>query len=113
MIPGQHSPKPLLAAVITDELTAASGKDAAVRWTMMTQAAPTLSDGRIRLQQAGKTMWMSASSSLSAVSLKVFEQTKVFDFDTIPSGVYAIGFETMVPAGESATLTVKLSPDSQ
>lgn len=99
--------------VVTDELTAASGKDAAVRWTMMTQAVPTLSDGRICLQLSGKTMWMSAASSLSPVSLKVFEQAKVYDFDTVPSGVYAVGFETTVPAGRSATLTVKLSPANQ
>lgn len=96
--------------VVIDRITARNDKAASVRWNMMTSAVPTVSDGCIKLSLAGKTMYLKVSSDVP-VSLKVFEQTKVYDFDTVPSGVYAVGFEADVPAGAQAVFTTTLSPE--
>lgn len=97
--------------VVIDAIRAKDDKTAAVRWNIMTQAQPAVEDGCIVLKLAGKTMYLTASCDIAPVQLKIFEMTKKFDFDTIPSGVYAVGFETVIPEGKSAMLTAKLSPE--
>lgn len=98
--------------VITDDITALSDKEAAVRWTMMTQADVTVENDRIILSRAGKTMYLTAASDGPEISFRQFSLEPVQPYDDDLRGqVNAIGFEAVIPAGSKAVFTARLSAE--
>ncbi len=100
---------------VQDELSALSNKDAKLRWTMISTAVPTVSGNHIQLLAGDKVRYLSVVSDGPAVTLKTWSTSPsafgkaINSYEKELKGVYALGFETTVPKGESAVFKVILS----
>ena len=97
--------------VVTDALTAASGKAPKVRWAMATPAvAEIVSDQCIKLSQGGKVLYLTNSEASGAV-LKAFVEDADTEqpWDEINEGISMVGFEGKMTLGQKWTLTTRLS----
>ena len=97
--------------VVTDVITAADGKTPEVTWSMTTPAvAEIVSDNCIKLSQGGKVMYLT-NSEASGVQLKAFvKDANTGDpWDEANEGISLVGFEGKMKAGQTWTLTTKLS----
>ena len=97
--------------VVTDALTAASGKAPEVRWAMATPAvAEIVSDQCIKLSQGGKVLYLTNSEASGAL-LKAFvkDANTGQPWDEINEGISMVGFEGKMTSGQKWTLTTRLS----
>ena len=97
--------------VVTDALTAASGKAPEVRWAMATPAvAEIVSDQCIKLSQGGKVLYLT-NSEVSGALLKAFveDANTGQPWDEINEGISMVGFEGKMTSGQKWTLTTRLS----
>lgn len=99
--------------IVKDEIKALDGKEAKVRWTMVTRAVPTIEYGGITLKSAtGKYMYLTTTSSTNhKPTLKTWSTTSTNSWDAANTGYYECGYEVTVKAGATAVITVKLSPN--
>ena len=98
---------------VTDEITALASKDAKVRWTMVTQASPVIEYGSITLSASGgkKYLYMKKSSSTNHnVAWKTWPAVGTNTWDASNDGWYMCGYEGTVRAGETAIITIRLTP---
>lgn len=98
---------------VTDELKAKSAKAAKVRWTMVTRAEPVDEFGNITLEStSGKVMIMKITSSTGhKPARKTWSTVSTNSWDAANTGYYECGYEITLNAGESASITVCLSPE--
>ena len=97
--------------VVTDALTAASGKAPEVRWAMATPAvAEIVSDQCIKLSQGGKVLYLTNSEASGAVLKAFVEDANTGQpWDEINEGISMVGFEGKMTLGQKWTLTTRLS----
>lgn len=97
--------------VVTDALTAASGKAPKVRWAMATPAvAEIVSDQCIKLSQGGKVLYLTNSEASGAVLKAFVEDANTGQpWDEINEGISMVGFEGKMTLGQKWTLTTRLS----
>lgn len=97
--------------VVTDALTAASGKAPEVRWAMATPAvAEIVSDQCIKLSQGGKVLYLTNSEASGAVLKAFIEDADTGQpWDEINEGISMVGFEGKMTLGQKWTLTTRLS----
>lgn len=97
--------------VVTDALTAASGKAPEVRWAMATPAvAEIVSDQCIKLSQGGKVLYLTNSEASGAVLKAFVEDADTGQpWDEINEGISMVGFEGKMTLGQKWTLTTRLS----
>lgn len=96
---------------IKDEITALSTKEAKVRWTMVSEATPTVeADDIVLTSTTGKYRYLTATSSTGHVPVLTTWSTKgVQAYDADNTGYYECGYEVTVKAGEKAEITIKLA----
>ena len=97
--------------VVTDALTAASGKNPDVRWAMATPAvAEIVSDQCIKLSQGGKSLYLTCSeASGAALNAFVKDANTGESWDEANEGIFMVGFEGKMHAEQKWILTTKLS----
>lgn len=97
--------------VVTDALTAASGKTPEVRWAMATPAvAEIVSDQCIKLSQGGKVLYLTNSEASGAVLKAFVEDANTGQpWDESNEGISMVGFEGKMRSGQKWTLTTRLS----
>ena len=97
--------------VVTDALTAASGKAPEVRWAMATPAvAEIVSDQCIKLSQGGKVLYLTNSEASGAVLKAFVEDANTGQpWDESNEGISMVGFEGKMRSGQKWTLTTRLS----
>lgn len=97
--------------VVTDALTAASGKAPEVRWAMATPAvAEIVSDQCIKLSQGGKVLYLTNSEASGAVLKAFVEDANTGQpWDESNEGISMVGFEGKMMSGQKWTLTTRLS----
>lgn len=97
--------------VVTDALTAASGKAPEVRWAMATPAvAEIVSDQCIKLSQGGRVLYLTNSEASGAVLKAFVEDANTGQpWDEINEGISMVGFEGKMTLGQKWTLTTRLS----
>ena len=97
--------------VVTDALTAASGKSPEVRWAMATPAvAEIVSDQCIKLSQGGKVLYLTNSEASGAVLKAFVEDANTGQpWDESNEGISMVGFEGKMMSGQKWTLTTRLS----
>ena len=87
-------------------------KTADVRWTMVTQAQPTIEYGAITLVREGKYMYLTKTSSTGHnPTWTTWSTVSENSWDASNTGYYECGYTVTVTAGDTATIRVKLSPD--
>ena len=97
--------------VVRDELKT-SDKEATVRWTLLTPAeAKITGKNTIELKKDGKKLKIEVAEP-AKVSMKTWSTTPPNDFENPNTGTKLVGFEVKIPANTSATLLVKLIPQS-
>lgn len=96
--------------VVIDVVKALPATAAKVRWNMVTPATPTVETGRIKLEQGGKTMYLTVDGTVNH-TFRTWSTTSTNSYDQANPGTYMVGFESNVPANTTATFTVKLSPN--
>lgn len=97
--------------IIIDRIKAMNGKDAKIRWNMVTDATPEELTGRIKLSKNGKTMYLRTSST-ETFKFKILDAIGEYEFDQSNGSAKMAGFEATVPAGKTVTFTTTLSPDA-
>ena len=97
--------------VVTDALTAASGKAPEVRWAMATPAvAEIVSDQCIKISQGGKVLYLTNSEASGAVLKAFVEDANTGQpWDESNEGISMVGFEGKMRSGQKWTLTTRLS----
>ena len=97
--------------VVTDALTAASGKAPEVRWAMATPAvAEIVSDQCIKLSQGGKVLYLTNSEASGAVLKAFVEDANTGQpWDESNEGISMVGFEGKMMSGQKWTMTTRLS----
>jgi len=97
--------------VVKDEIKA-SGQEATVQWKMLTSADARIT-GRnaIELRKDGKRLKIEVSGP-AKVTMKTWPTTPTNDYDAPNPGTVLVGFEIKIPADTSASLLVKLIPQS-
>lgn len=100
---------------VKDVVKAASGASCTIRWTMVSRANPTIEYGGITLKSGtGKKMYLTTSSTTGTkVTLKTWSTVSKNSWDASNAGYYECGYEMTVPAGETCSVTVKLSPEME
>lgn len=93
--------------VVIDEVKALAGKEARVRWTLVTEAEADVQADRIVLTRSGQVRTLTVAADVP-VTLTRFSTEKWHSYDDDLSAVRVVGFEAVVPAGSSATFTVRL-----
>lgn len=98
--------------IVRDDITAQSGKQAKIRWTMVTTAEPTIEYGAITLKsRTNKYLYLKTSSTTGhKPSLKTWSTVSSNSYDASNSGYYECGYEITIAAGATASITVKLTP---
>lgn len=98
--------------VIKDQIKARSDKDAEIRWTMVTQAQPTIEYGFVTLVKDNKYMWLTKSSSTGHnPEWKTWSTVGEHFWDAANTGYYECGYTITIPKGDEAVITIKLTPD--
>lgn len=99
--------------VVTDVLTAASGKNPEVRWAMATPAsAEIVSDHCIKLSQGDKVLYLTNSEASGAVLKAFVEDANTGEpWDESNEGISMVGFEGQMQSGQKWTMTTKLSEE--
>ncbi|MBD9302273.1 MAG: Heparinase II/III-like protein [Alistipes senegalensis] len=100
--------------VVVDRITALASKSAAVRWGMVTPAScDDLNDREnyALLRQGTQTMYLcpSVDSEDIALTMKIWSTAGENPWDTPNTGTGIVGFEAVIPAGETAVFTTTLS----
>lgn len=96
--------------LIIDEVTARADKEARIRWTLVTETAPTVEETRIVLTATnGKTMFLAAEAGETPVTYRSFPDEPSTDYETPLPTVSIVGYEATVPAGQSVTFRTKLA----
>ena len=97
--------------VVRDEIQA-SEQEATVQWKMLTSADARIT-GRnaIELRKDGKRLKIEVSEP-ARVTMKTWPTTPTNDYDAPNTGTILVGFEVIIPANASASLLVKLIPQS-
>ena len=92
---------------ITDEIE--SLKATTVRWTMLTEAIPTLleSENAIELKKSGKSLMIKVLSS-NDITLKRWSTHSPHPYDSSNEGNSLIGFESHIAAGSKVVIKVLL-----
>lgn len=94
---------------VNDRLTARKA-DAAVMWVMVTPAdARITGPDTIELAKDGKTMLLTVAAKHGA-EMKIWSNVPTHDYDEPNPGTIRVGFETVVPAGKTVEIEVKLTP---
>lgn len=100
---------------MSDKIQARTDKDAKVRWTMVTYGVPTIGTDKVTLKSKGQTLYMSKKEG-PAVEWKTWKCSGKpgvdfgSDYDNNNPNMYMCGYETTVAKGQTATITIKLSP---
>lgn len=101
--------------VVTDIVKAQEGKDARIRWTMVSMSTPTITRKGIRLENDGKTRYLRVKGK--DVEYRIFEADPK-NLDDIPllrqqetyeEGTCIVGFTATVPAGKEREFVAKVS----
>lgn len=101
--------------IVSDKIQARTDEDAKVRWTMVTYGVPTIGTDKVTLKSKGQTLYMSKKEG-PAVEWKTWKCSGKpgVDFgsgyDNNNPNMYMCGYETTVAKGQTATITIKLSP---
>ncbi len=93
--------------VVEDKITALGSKAANVRWTLVTQAEPTIEYGSITLKLGKLTRYL---TSTSGVVWQTWSTVSENSWDRSNDGFYECGYTLTVNAGTSSTVTVRLTP---
>ncbi|MBQ9549072.1 MAG: heparinase II/III family protein [Bacteroidales bacterium] len=104
--------------LVIDEITALSGQAAPLLWHMVTPATVSAAADGVTLTSGGKTMYLTVQSSDAGVTPTYV----VSDFvrpaswaartwDPSQASFRVTGYECTVPAGQTVTLTTRLSPE--
>ena len=96
---------------VRDEVKTA-GSESTIQWRMLTSAeAKITGKNTIELSKEGKKLTIEVAEP-AKVTMKTWATTPSHDYDTPNPGTILVGFEVTVPANTSATLSVKLIPQS-
>lgn len=97
---------------VTDRLVAPTDRSASVRWTLVTEAEPSLTPEGIVLERNGVRMLLQTAGA--SVSYRLWSSDPE-DYDSplpaadVPNpGLWICGYETLLQAGEERTLTTTL-----
>ena len=97
---------------ITDVLAAPSDRPAKVRWTMVTEGQPEITEDGIILKKNGVTMLLKTKGA--EVTYKIWPtdpkeyDSPLKDIDAFFKNTYICGYELMVPAAEEVTAVTTL-----
>ena len=97
---------------ITDVLAAPSDRPAKVRWTMVTQGQPEITEDGIILKKDGVTMLLKTKGA--EVTYKIWPtdpkeyDSPLKDIDAFFKNTYICGYELMVPAADEVTAVTTL-----
>ena len=97
---------------VTDSLAAPAGRDAQVRWTLVSEADPRLTEEGIVLEKNGVRMLLRTAGG--AVDYRIWPSdptqydSPLSHVDAPNPGTWICGYETRLPAGESRTLVTTL-----
>lgn len=98
--------------IVQDEIVALEDKPAKVRWNMVTHGKPVIEYGGITLSAEGKFMYMKKSSTTGHnVSWKIWPAVGSMSYDASNSGMYMCGYEVTVNAGQTANISIRLTPN--
>ena len=98
---------------VSDRLCAPSGRPAFIRWTLVTEAEPALTDGGIVLERDGVRMLLQTRGA--AVTYRIWsadpaDYASPLSAADVPNpGRWICGFETSLAPGDSATLVTTLT----
>ena len=102
---------------VTDEITALSGKAAAVQWRMITSAAVSVGSDMETLTQSDKKMYMKVKASDAAVTPEFtsWEAKGPNTWDAVKdySGKTVAGYTATVPAGAAVKFVTVLTADKE
>lgn len=91
---------------VEDAITAGTSQ-AAVTWTMVTDATATVSGNSITLTKNGKTMVLTGSSTVALTPFNInCKGTEVWDVDN--GNMRRVGFKATISTGKNATISVTL-----
>lgn len=97
--------------LVRDEISALNGKNAVVRWTMLTDATVKIKGkNKIMLSKNGKKLRLEVISK-TPVKMKIWSTQSPNDYDADNKDTYLVGFETTVFAGQTIPFTVHLLPE--
>jgi hypothetical protein len=97
--------------VVRDELKT-SGQEATIQWRMATSADARITDrNTIELRKDGKRLRIKVAEPARVV-MKTWPTVAPNDFEASNTGTVVVGFEVKIPANTSATLLVKLIPQT-
>ena len=97
---------------VTDRLAAPAGRDALVRWTLVSEAEPAMTDGGIVLEKNGVRMLLQTTGA--AVDYRTWPSdptqydSPLSHVDAPNPGTWICGYEIQLPAGEARTLVTTL-----
>jgi hypothetical protein len=96
--------------VIKDELQA-TGKEATIRWTMLTPAEVKITGkNTAELTRNGKRLFLEVQEPAS-INMKTWTTVPPNSYDAPNPGTSLVGFELVIPANAATTVTVTLVPD--
>lgn len=96
--------------IVEDHLQALPGKDAKVRWQMMTASSATIIDSHtVKLSLGTEKLTLTVESGGQPITLHVWDNTPPNNVEEDNPGTCRVGFETVIAAGEQADLKVVIS----
>lgn len=98
---------------VTEQLRAETDSD--VRWTLMTEATPEVTESGIILVKDGKKMCLKAEGAEVCYTSwptdpKAYPGNPVADFDEAPKGIACCGFTFKAPAKQDIEIVVTIKP---
>lgn len=98
---------------VTDSLTALPDTLANIEWRMVTDAAATVMPKGILLEQGGHSMLLSAASDDPSIGIeyKIWPAAGTEEWDLPNPGKCIVGYSATIPASQSCTIRVIVSPE--
>ena len=100
---------------VIDEIQNYNYNEAVVKWTLVTRGAVSLdqSSNMITLTRGNKKMYVKVSvSDAITPTLKTWPNNPTNSYESVNTGVTITGFEATIAPGESALITVEMTPDN-
>lgn len=100
---------------VIDEIQNYNYTDAVVKWTLVTRGTVSLDQpgNMITLTRGNKKMYIkvSVSDAITPV-LKTWPNNPTTSYESTNTGFSITGFEAIIPSGNSAVITVEMTPDN-
>ncbi len=96
--------------VVEDRIVALDDKSAEIRWTLVTPAEPAIDGDTVILRQGDQTRRLTCASSGREVSWNIWSAQSQNPWDAPNKGFYECGYTCVVDPGDTAVITVRMSP---